>query len=191
MDTIQITKTSEKALRVITPFHPDFSGQAHKLNGRYHRDPPHWIFDLRQEKRVRALCRSIFGSDGTPGEPTVCIRLRCVRTVECDQMSVFFAGRMLARAYGRDSEVRFGSQVVLAESEAEDGSPLVTAGGSQKNWKTIVRPGAEIEVYDLPEAALPSAEAAAKEGWKWDLIARPALPHKAGPQRPDHPQASA
>lgn len=171
MDTIQIQEIIEGTLHVVTPFHPEFPARARKLSGKYHRDPPHWLFDRRQEKRVRELCRDIFGSDGTPGEPTVCIRLQCVRAIEQSQMSVFFAGRMIARAFGRDSGVRLGPKVVSVGGE--DDHEQVTSGGSQKNWKTLIQPGAELEVYDLPEAALPSAEESERQGWRYQRIPRP------------------
>jgi DNA repair protein RadC len=48
-----------------TPYHPNFPARARLLGGDWDALRHVWIFDAREDDRVRSLCREIYGTDGT------------------------------------------------------------------------------------------------------------------------------
>lgn len=151
---------------VNAPYHPNFPTGAKRLGGKWNPAEKVWVFDLRDEDRVRELCNQIYGSDahviGGKGERApvelVTLRLRAKSEVSAHTSAVFAAGRCVARATGRDSGARLGDGVVLLEGQA-------TSGGSMKNWYTVVCEGSVLEIRDVPRAA---AEKELAESSEWD-----------------------
>jgi DNA repair protein RadC len=47
-----------------TPYHPNFPARARLLGGDWDVLRHVWIFDAREDDRVRSLCREIYGTDG-------------------------------------------------------------------------------------------------------------------------------
>jgi DNA repair protein RadC len=47
-----------------TPYHPNFPARARLLGGDWDALRHVWIFDAREDDRVRSLCREIYGTDG-------------------------------------------------------------------------------------------------------------------------------
>ncbi|HEX4185032.1 MAG TPA: DNA repair protein RadC [Stellaceae bacterium] len=47
-----------------TPYHPNFPARARLLGGDWDALRHVWIFDAREDERVRSLCREIYGTDG-------------------------------------------------------------------------------------------------------------------------------
>lgn len=134
---------SDKNIRVASPYNPEFVAGAKRLGARW--SAPVWIFDARDEDRVRDLCREVYGDDGR-GLAQVCtLRLRFVDdyTASCDAVRI--AGREVARAFGRDSGAKLGEGAVLLEGS-------INSGGSAKNWKTLVRQDSIILLRDVPVA---------------------------------------
>ena len=58
-------ETKDKTVVAISPFNPDLPGPAKKLGGKWSPSIKAWLFDSRDEARVRELYRSIYGTDGT------------------------------------------------------------------------------------------------------------------------------
>ena len=54
-------------LAVNSPYHPNFPARARLLGGDWDVARRVWIFDAREDDRVRSLCREIYGTDGTDG----------------------------------------------------------------------------------------------------------------------------
>ena len=52
-------------LAVSAPYHANFPARARFLGGEW--DGHVWTFDAREDKRVRALCREVYGTDGADG----------------------------------------------------------------------------------------------------------------------------
>jgi len=57
-------------LTVRAPYHPDFPARARMLGGEWDRSLRIWLFDPGDRERVHALCREIYGGDGTEPFPT-------------------------------------------------------------------------------------------------------------------------
>lgn len=144
---------------VTGPYHPEFPSKARKLGGQW-RGNKEWVFDGRDEERVRELCRSIYGTDGSATEVvTVRVRLADHAAVAVDRFStsaasLFLLGRQLARRLGRDSDVRLGDGVIVVEGG------FASRGGSAKYPTLSAQEGTVLEVRDVP-LALAQAEKAA------------------------------
>jgi len=122
MVTIQIDSSK---LSVKAPYHPDFPAKARSLGGKW--DNVMWNFDARDETRVRALCMEIYGEDDASAADLVTARVHVNKSWwECNK-GLYFAGRCIAYATGRDSGARLGGGVVVLNGK-------FSSGGSAKNW---------------------------------------------------------
>ena len=54
-------------LAVSSPYHPNFPARARLLGGEWDVARRVWMFDAREDDRVRSLCREIYGTDGADG----------------------------------------------------------------------------------------------------------------------------
>lgn len=128
-----------------SPYHPALPSPAKKLGGKW--QTPYWVFDERDDERVRAMYKEIYGTDGDDAPDLVTLRI----TVKDEPWSawrtgVFLAGRLIARATERDSGAILGNGVVIIEGKEP------TSGGSLVNWSTIIREGTVLELRDVPRA---------------------------------------
>lgn len=141
--TVEIETTTKNVI-VTSPYQPDFPKLARKIGGRWKN--PSWIFDIRDESRVRELCRDIYGTDGTTTGEMVTLRVT-VPTSDYDRsLSFYVAGRQVARAFDRDSGARLGEGIVLIKGG-------FYSGGSRKNPHIGVEAETVFEVRDVPKAA--------------------------------------
>lgn len=154
MVSIAVTGTK---VEVKTPYHPDFPREAKLLGGKWNNAA--WLFDSRDEDRVRELCRKIYGTDGTAAD-LVSVRLTAKTEIAALHSGIFAAGRCVARATGRDSGAKLGDGVILL-------SGRVTSGGSMKNWRTYVIEGSVVEVRDVPRAAVADIDA---DDWAVEIV---------------------
>lgn len=143
--TVTITTTGRKTT-VRAPFHPDWPSQARKLGGRWTDGA--WVFDSRDEVRVRDLARDVYGTDGTrdpAGTVTVRISVDDVRGDRGGHPAVLYqAGRKIAARYGRDEEVRLGEGVVLVSGG------FLHSAGSHSYIELGPLEGTVVEVRDVP-----------------------------------------
>lgn len=145
--SVQITVSGSKLL-VDSPYHPDFPSAAKKLGGKWNSASKAWSFDARDEARVRELCIATYGTDGSPATGAlVTVRIKSLNGEQWDKGGIYFCGRCLCYATGRDSGARLGEGVVSLAGK-------YGSGGSVKNWVTRIESGAVFEVRDLPRAAL-------------------------------------
>lgn len=137
-----------------TPYNESFVSQAKDLAGKWDATARTWVFDARDEERVRNLLRGIFGTDGNPetaGE-LVTVRVRLAdHTVGRSRAE--FAGRKIAYRPGRDVPVRLTQGVVLIEGT------LPLAGGSVRYPEINAGDDVIVEIRDLPRGALETEEA--------------------------------
>ena len=152
-----LVKVEAGKVLVKSPFNPDFPPKARQLGGQWRE--PLWVFDARDEERVRELCRAIYGTEGTGCDELVTLRV----TVTCDweqrRDGLYLAGRQIARAFGRKSGAKLGAGVVVL-------SGGFSSGGSVNNWKTICKAGTVFELRDVPRYA---AEKALEENREWTI----------------------
>ena len=150
---------TDQSVVLYSPYHPEVPPAARRLGGRWTGDA--WRFDARDEASVRELARSVYGTDGDDNAPIADARLTVTETVRTLRGSVYFGGRAIASATGRDSGAWLGAGVI----QLTGSSPR--SGGSSRRWETLLAPGT-YEVRDVPEPALVGAP-----GITWEIVRRP------------------
>ncbi|HRR40482.1 MAG TPA: hypothetical protein P5244_04545 [Syntrophales bacterium] len=151
-------QVKEGKIIVTSPYNADFVDRAKRLGGRW--QSPSWVFDIRDEQAVRNLCRTIYGTDGQSIPDVVTIRATLDSSKRAYQGPITLFGRVVARAFGRDSGARLGEGVILV-------SGRFFSGGSRMNWYTEVKDGTVVRIHDIPRAA---AEKAIAAGATWLTI---------------------
>jgi hypothetical protein len=141
MSIVTIT-TTETAVRVVSPYNANFVASAKSIGGKWSSDA--WVFDIRDEHRVRELCRDIYGDDGLAAD-LVTLKIEWVKDGFADKGPITVAGRPIARAFGRDSGAKLAEGIVNLAGE-------FGSGGSMKNWGTTVDAGTIVLVRDFPRA---------------------------------------
>jgi hypothetical protein len=126
------------------------------LGGRWSK--PSWVFDVRDEVRVRELCKEVYGTDGTSSD-LVTLKVTVSESDSTYDLSYYVAGRQVARAFDRDGGARLGEDVVVLEGG-------FYSTGSRKNPALGVKEGTVIEVRDVPRAAVEKLP----EGWEAVIV---------------------
>lgn len=140
--TVRIERQGNTVV-LCAPYHPDLPARARQLGGKFDGYAKSWAFDGRDEARVRALAREIYGTDGESSETvTVRVNLDQLRDVQ----SLWMFGREIARRPERDWAVRLGEGVVVVAGGFPD------RGGSVKHPRIDAEPGTILEVRDVPAA---------------------------------------
>lgn len=162
MPNITIKPSAGGRVAVVSPYLPAWTTQAKRLSGQWDSYDRAWLFDAREETRVRAALVECYGTDGSPvpNSDLATIRLTFASEWVESRKSLFLCGREIAGATGRDSGARLGEGVVLL-------SGGVRSGGSVKNWTTIVKQGTQVELRDVPRAV---AEALQDQYETTDLV---------------------
>lgn len=135
---------SEKNICVGSPYNPYLPSRAKKIGGKWNPTGKCWSFDIRDEARVEELYRSIYGQwDSEVAADAVTVRVTVATDLSEWHSGIFFAGRQVARATGRDSGARLGDGVVILQGG-------FGSGGSVKNWTTRCSEGTVFEIKDIP-----------------------------------------
>ncbi len=164
MTKISVTSAGTR-LSVHSPYLPAFVAAAKALGGRW--AAPAWVFDARDEARVREALRTHYGTDGSAAAgPVVTLRV-AMDAVYADRDAIRLGGREIARAYGRDSGAKLGDGVVLLDGK-------FGSGGSVKNWTTR-SDGATILIRDMP-AEMAERLIAAPPQWVTAIAIEPETP---------------
>lgn len=138
---------TESHICVTSPYNPDLPKPAKKLGGKWNPAKSAWCFDRRDESRVEELYRSIYGewdTNNAPAADAVTCRVKILEKVWAGQRGIYFAGRQIARATGRDSGATLGNGVIVLAGRGFD------SGGSVKNWTTVGYEETEFELRDVP-----------------------------------------
>lgn len=133
---------TEHTVTIVASYHPDFGPAAKRIGGKFSSGG--WTFDRRDLARVKALCRDVYGSDGSAYTPTT-VQVSLTGTGwDYPDDALWFAGRRVAYRSGRDVPVRLGDDVILIAGGFPD------SGGSRVNVRLEPEPGTVLEVRDLP-----------------------------------------
>lgn len=135
-----------KVLIVESPFHPNFPAEARRLGGRWQPNSRNWVFDRRDEAELRNLLQKTYGTDGTTKPELLAVELDLdggPLTLTEDQLSIFFGGREIARAFHRDGLASLGEGVRLLRGE-------VYTGGSRRHPSIAWTNGTVLLVRDVP-----------------------------------------
>ena len=152
--TMPLTITAKK-ITVSSPYHQDLPRRARNVGGRWDPTKKCWIYDARDLEVVTDLYRDIYGYAPTSAEEDATTpKVDVTITVGEDPWygdcgPLVLGGRILAKAYGRDSGARVGHGVIMRNGH-------IDSRGSAKNWHTLASAGTTFVARDVP---LPQAHA--------------------------------
>lgn len=109
-------------------YNPEFIEGARKLGGKWSSEERAWRFMDEADPYVKDLCLRVYGEYVDEVE-RVTLRVRLKPKWCADKAPLIVAGRILARAFGRDSGAEMGDGVIALQGG-------FTSGGSMKNWDT-------------------------------------------------------
>lgn len=139
---LKVTKI-EEGLLVQIPYMPKVNAALKRLGeARYSHDHKGWIMQPCFEGLIKEKLIHYFGAYDDELAEKVDVEVTFKQGVEVTKRPVSVAGRVFARAHGRDTGAATGEGVALL-----DGS--ITSGGSNKTWSSIVKAGAKFRVVDL------------------------------------------
>lgn len=145
-----LVKTNEKNgnFEMITPYNKDFIGRI-KTIGSAKWDPSKkcWTVSSEDKDQAKKILMEVYGEDGDTVPEEVTIRIRFTNDVEKTREPVTYAGKVLARAWDRDSGARVGDDVVLESGK-------IDSGGSRNYWKTVVAEGTVMTVKHVNKLML-------------------------------------
>jgi len=129
-----------------TPYSPEFIQRIKKCGGQWDAESRRWHIPEDALPIARTIMREIYGeTDEAPATETVTLEATFTRDAVGYGVPIELAGRVVARAWGRDSGARSGNEVAFIE-----GNPA--SGGSTRNWTTIVPAGSVVLLFRIPIA---------------------------------------
>lgn len=153
-------------IKMKSGFHPDLAQKAKQLGGKWDGGEKCWIFDERDDEHVKKLYMRIYGDDGETTQNLVDVRITVVEELSECCGAIYACGKILAKAFGRDSGAKVGDGVKLLKGK-------IDSGGSMKNWRTIIGDGSVFELRDVTErAAKVEFDKYNSETYKVEIIAQ-------------------
>lgn len=152
--TVKVVRENKK-LKVFSPYNSGLPREAREIGGKW--DGEAWVFDIRNEEMVKDLYMDVYGQYDKPVD-LVSIKLTAERDVWADRDSIYFAGRKIVSAWGRDTGAKTGDGVALQKG-------VINSGGSMKNWTTELDKGSVLIIHDVPASLVePYIENPEKDG---------------------------
>ena len=136
---------------VYTPYNKTFVSELKSRVGGAKWNGSAWVVSEDSVDDVRAIMREVYGETDQVEGNRVDVRVTITKDIAEDCGPVVIFGRTVASAYGRDSGVKVGDNVVFLDGKA-------TSGGSKKNWYTSVPSGCVIEIRNVPESIVVEGE---------------------------------
>ena len=150
---------------VRTPYHPNFVSKIKRCSSaKWDATRQAWQVKADLVPVVRKLMVDIFGESDIPAEgKRFDVWITFNTAVYADREGVYFFGKCLARARGRDSGARPGDGVCYISGGCR-------SGGSMKYWESIVNDGSIVVIYDVPETLILNEKHL--EGVEYEFIER-------------------
>jgi len=141
---LKITHIDE-GLLVQIPYMPKVNATLKRLGKTsYSHEHRGWIMQPCFEGLIKEKLIHYFGAYDDEHATKIDVEVTFKRDMEVDKRPVTVAGRVFARAHGRDTGAATGEGVALLEG-------LIDSGGSIRTWSSIVKAGAKFRVMKLYE----------------------------------------
>ncbi|GHE96727.1 hypothetical protein GCM10011501_27780 [Thalassotalea profundi] len=133
----------EHNLLVQIPYMPKVNAALKRIGkAEYSYQLEGWVMQTEFEDLIRAKLIHYFGACDDVSAEKVDVVITFKRTVEVRKRPVSIAGRIFARAHGRDTGASTGDGIALLDGD-------ITSGGSNANWTSVVESGAKFRVNGL------------------------------------------
>lgn len=138
---VEVFFDTEK-VHVRSPYLPGLPARAKLLSGRWDPEEKVWSYPLGAQAEVQALYQELYGEWV---EEVKKVNLICkvdeAYEALCDPLVL--GGRIVARAFGRDSGAKTGEGVIVLKGGFK-------SGGSCRNWETQVKKGTVFRLLEVP-----------------------------------------
>lgn len=141
--TVKIKRTSEN-LYVESQYSPELPKKARQLSGKWDSLNKFWIFPIAAEDHVRELYLDVYGQwDDVVVESVdvVCYVTEVVASEVHESLSI--SGRVIARAFGRDSGAKTGDGIIVIKGGFD-------SCGSMKNWRVKCKEDTVFKILSVP-----------------------------------------
>lgn len=163
MTDIKVTIKDGKA-NLYTPYNADFVKAVKALGGaRWNASSRCWTISEDMLPQARKIMMDVYGYTDEEQAETITVKATFAKDVyeECD--SVVILGKTVARAYGRDTGAKPGEDVLLQEG-------VLASGGSRANWRSIVRAGSVVTLYNVSRTLYDAKKDSLPEGVSVEII---------------------
>lgn len=157
----EIKEENEK-IKITTPYHPIFVKKIKGAGASWSSDSKTWNMDARNIGIARKIMYQIYGRDDTPCE-LIDVKVYVKQSIIADRAAITMLGKVIASAYGRDSEAKIGEGISF-----EEGAPR--SGGSVKNWFTKIPEGSIFTIWDVPKAAWEQKIFVPEDGVQFEIL---------------------
>ena len=156
MSEIKIIENDGK-IEIYTPYNPEFVKEMHKIgSAKWDGSKKAWTADTDAEDIVRNVLKDIYGYEEGKVEDTVTVTVKALVDSYAERDAIRLFGKMIARAFGRDSGAKIGEDVTIVNGK-------FTSSGSARYWETCVEKGTEFIVKNVSKAMLERENNAAFE----------------------------
>lgn len=145
-EPMKITTKDGKAY-IETLMNDDFNNKIKKMHGKWSPAHKAWVVKEALIENVRKAMRDVFGYDDTQDVETVSVKIRFNKPVRVTLGSINIYGKMVSKAYGRDSGAMYCQDVVYLEGEAK-------SGGSVRNYESIILEDSVVLLLNVPVTKL-------------------------------------
>lgn len=142
MSTVKITVENGN-VAVSSPYNNDFIQSARQLGGKWKNSA--WNFSQKDESRVRELCMSVYGTDGSP-MPIGTIRIKLDELSLDDELIV--GPVQVLKKFNRDSTPKLGNDCVVISGK------LQSYGGSARYPRITHDDNTVIEARNVPQTII-------------------------------------
>ena len=157
---LSVTENGDLAY-IYTPYNPRFVAAVKKISGaRWVPKEKAWCVGIQSLDHVREIMYDIYGETDLEQAEMKTLKIRILKKAETLRGPVTLAGRVLARAFNRDSGAIIGEDCELNKGE-------IRSGGSIINWTTVIEEGSVIFMRNVPENLIGKIR---KEGSEWVRI---------------------
>lgn len=142
MNNMKIEIENGKA-KLFTPYNPIFVSKIKGIgSAKWNRDDKCWTVPEDNIEEAREIMRSAYGAADDDVAETVKVKVTVLECVWADCRPYTLMGKVLSKAYGRDSDAKPGEDVAYI-------SGYCRSGGSAKNWESQVDKGSVIVLNNV------------------------------------------
>ena len=142
------TNIENNRFEMQTPYNKDFISEIKTIgSARWNPSKKCWTVAEEDKEDAKRILMDVYGEDGETTQEEVTIKIRFTDDVEESEGPVTYAGKVLARAFSRDSGAIVGDDVILESGE-------ITSGGSRRYWDTVVKKDTIMTVKHVSKAMI-------------------------------------
>jgi hypothetical protein len=149
MNTVNVRENGDY-IYVSCPINENFRVNIKNIGGRWDPVKKEWYVRREFREELRGLLISCYGEDGYgQSSDYVDVKITFPEMYVAGE-TLLFGGRVIARAFGRDSGARVGDGCAILAGG-------LSSGGSRKNFGVVVKAGTVLKVVKFPETLVKDA----------------------------------